>query len=194
MAACQGEVHNLINKYQEFCQIISLKQLITCPAHVICNIFSLIDHILTSSTEKIFQSSIIGCGMLDHQPILCIRKVKRAKFNKHNNVFLRSLNHCTVNVFVEELPKVNFSNYERFSCIHATCTDFLNKLMKVAPSKEVRIKNNMQEWFDREIAELIYACRKLFLKFKKSKLQLMKKITKKGKYQVQNQEKENRVL
>ena len=113
-------------------------------------------------------------------------------------MFLRSLNHYTVNVFVEELPKVNFSNYECFSCVHATCTDFLNKLMKVvneiAPSKEVRIKNNMQEWFDREIAELIYARKKLFLKFKKSKLQLMKKITKKVKYQVQNQEKEKRVL
>ena len=31
MAACQGPVHTLINKYQEFCQISSLKQLITCP-------------------------------------------------------------------------------------------------------------------------------------------------------------------
>ena len=41
---------------------------------------------------------------------------------------------------------------------------------KIAPSKEIRIKNNMQEWFDREIAELINAHQKLFLKFKKSKL------------------------
>ena len=29
MAVCQGAVHTLINKYQEFCQIFSLKQLIT---------------------------------------------------------------------------------------------------------------------------------------------------------------------
>ena len=54
-------------------------------------------------------------------------------------------------------------------------TDFLNKLMKVvneiAPGKEIRIKNNTQEWFDREIVELIHACEKLFLKFRKSKLQ-----------------------
>ena len=34
MAACQRPVHTLINKYQEFCQIFSLKQLITCPTHV----------------------------------------------------------------------------------------------------------------------------------------------------------------
>ena len=76
MAACQGPVHTLINKYQELCQIFSLKQLIT--------------------------------------------KV------------------------------VN----------------------EIAPSKEIRIKNNMQERFDRDIAELIHALEKLFLKFKKSKLHI----------------------
>ena len=69
-------------------------------------------------------------------------------------------------------------------------TDFLNKLMKVvyeiAPSKEIRIKNNTQEWFDREIAELTHACKKLFLKFKKSKLHIDEENYKKVKYQVQN--------
>ena len=63
-------------------------------------------------------------------------------------MFLRSLKHYTVNVFVEELQKVDFSNYERFSCIDVTYTDFLNKLMtfvnEIAPSKESRIKNIMQ--------------------------------------------------
>ena len=55
-------------------------------------------------------------------------------------------------------------------------TDFLNKLMKVvneiAPSKEIRTKNNTQEWFDREIDELIHVGEKLFLKFKNSKLHI----------------------
>ena len=105
-------------------------------------------------------------------------------------MFLRSLKHYTVNVFVEKLQKVNFSNYERFSCIDATYTDVLDKLMKVvdeiAPSKEIRIKNNTQEWFDREVSELIHACEKLFLKFKMSKLHIDEKYHKKIKYQVQN--------
>ena len=77
--------------------------------------------------------------MSDHQLMFWTRKVKQAKFNKHNNVFLRSLKHCTVNEFVEKLQKVNFSNYERFSCIDVAYTDFPNKLMKlvneIAPSK-----------------------------------------------------------
>ena len=128
--------------------------------------------------------------MSDHQLIFCTRKVKRAKFNKHNNVFLRSLKHYAVNAFVEKLQKINFSNYERFSCIDAAYTDFLNKLMKIvneiAPSKEIRIKNNTQEWFDGEIGELIHAHEKLLLKFKKSKLHIDEENYKKVKYQVQN--------
>ena len=76
--------------------------------------------------------------MSDHQIIFCTRKVKQAKFNKHNNVFVRSLKHYTVNVVCRKITKG--SNYERFSCIDAAYTDFLNNLMKVvneiAPSKE----------------------------------------------------------
>ena len=77
MAACQeGPVDTLINKFQEICQIFSLTQLIIFPTRVICNTSSLIVYGLTNYTEKIFQSGIIDCGMLSHQPIFCTRKVK----------------------------------------------------------------------------------------------------------------------
>ena len=105
-------------------------------------------------------------------------------------MFLRSLKHCTVNVFVEKLQKIDFSNYECFFSIDVAYTDFFNKLMKVvneiAPSKEITIKNNTQEWFHTEIAELIHAHEKLFLKVKKSKLHIDEENYKKVKYQVQN--------
>ena len=42
----QGSVYTLINRYKEFCQICSLKQLITCPTRLTCHTSSLIDHIL----------------------------------------------------------------------------------------------------------------------------------------------------
>ena len=69
-------------------------------------------------------------------------------------------------------------------------TDFHNKLMKfiyeIDPSKEIRIKNNNQDWFDREVADLIHVPEKLFLKFKKSKLHIDEEIYKKVRNQVQN--------
>ena len=59
MAACPGPVNVLINKYQEFCKVFSLKQLINCPTHVTCNASSLIENILPNFAEKIFQSGRI---------------------------------------------------------------------------------------------------------------------------------------
>ena len=53
--------------------------------------------------------------MFNQQLIFCTRKVEQTKFNKHNNGYLRSLiEHYKVNAFVEELQKINFSNYENF--------------------------------------------------------------------------------
>ena len=76
----QGSVHTMINRYREFCQIHSLKQLITCPTGVACNTSTLIDHILTNSTKMIFQSGVIDSGISDHQLNFCTRKVKRKLF------------------------------------------------------------------------------------------------------------------
>ena len=73
-AACQVPAHTLINKYQIFCRIFSLKQLITCPTCVTCNISSFIDHIFTISNENIFQSVISDCGMLDYQLFFLYKK------------------------------------------------------------------------------------------------------------------------
>ena len=70
----QGSVHTMINRYSEFCQIHSLKQLITCPTCVTCNTSTLIDHILTNSTEKIIQSGVIDSGISDHQLIFLYKK------------------------------------------------------------------------------------------------------------------------
>ena len=75
MTLCKGPVHILINKYQEFYQIFSLKQLITCATRVSCSTSSFIDYMLPNSTEKIFQSGIIERGMSDRQLMSCTRKV-----------------------------------------------------------------------------------------------------------------------
>ena len=57
--------------------------------------------------------------------------------------------------------------------------------MKFPPSKERRIKNNNQDWFDRQVADLIYVREKLFLNFKKSKFHIDEEIYKKNRSQVQ---------
>ena len=105
-------------------------------------------------------------------------------------MLLGSLKHYTVNSFDEAFRKVNFLNYERFSNEDAEYTDFLNKLMnainEIAQSKEIRIKNNNQDWFDREFADLIHVREKSFLKFEKLKLQIDEEIYKKSRIKFKN--------
>ena len=92
-------------------------------------------------------------------------------------------------MFVQILRRVNFLNHEHFSNIDATYTDFLNKLLKVikeiAPSKEIRNKNNNQDWFEREVSDLIHVWEKLFLKLKKSELHNDEEIYEKVRNQLQ---------
>ena len=126
MGACQGPAHIFINQYKKCCQIFFKAIIVLSYA---CNTSSLIDHIITNSSEKIFQSGIIiDCGISDHQLIFCTRKLKPAKLNRYNNLFLSSLKQYTVNAFVEELQKVSFSSHAGFSCTDTAYTDFVNKL------------------------------------------------------------------
>ena len=65
--------------------------------------------------------------------------------------------------------------YNIFSKANVAYSD-LNKTSDtidiVASTKEIRIKNNTQQWFDNEIAEAIKITEKYFKKFKKSNLQI----------------------
>ena len=75
----------------EFCSNLGLKQLIKVPTRITCNTFTSIDHILTSSSEKVVQAGIIETSLSDHQLIFYTWKIKRAKPDKHNYLTFRSM-------------------------------------------------------------------------------------------------------
>ena len=90
-----------------------------------------------------------------------------------------------VNLFEQELSKLNFPNYQNYNEINEAYNDFIQKIMslidKVAP---IKVKKNSQEWFDGEIANEIKNRDKLFKKFKKSKLHIDKDIYNAARYKV----------
>ena len=85
-----NDSYNVI-KYQEFCSLHSLKQLIKSPTRITENKSSLLDHVLTNYSEKISQSGVIDIGVSDHQLIYCTRKVLHPKTNSHKQIKIRSL-------------------------------------------------------------------------------------------------------
>ena len=102
----------------EFCSILGLKQLIKVPTRIKSNTSTLIDHILTSSSEKAVQPGIIETSLSDHQLIFCTRKIKRAKPNKHNYLTFPSMKNFSTEIYEELLGQLTFPDYEKFSCIN----------------------------------------------------------------------------
>ena len=94
----------------------------------------------------------------------------------HNQIQVQSLKKYSAEIFTNALKTVQFPYYNVFSNVNVVYSDLLHKISdtidSVAPIKEIRIKNNTQEWFDNEIAEAIKIREKYFKKFKKSNLQI----------------------
>ena len=107
----------------------------------------------------------------------------------HNQIQVRFLKKFNAEIFAHVLKTVEFPNYNIFSKINVFYSDLLNKISdtmdSVAPIKEIRIKNNTQEWFDNAIIEAIKIREKYFKKFKKSSLQIDYTFYIEAKYNIQ---------
>ena len=132
----QKYIPNGIKRYKEFCSLYGLEQLISTPARVTENSSSVLDHILTNSTDRVSQSGVIDTGLSDHQLIYRIR----TKFNSHKNITIRSLKNYSQDVYLEELNKINFADYSKFTDINDAYSDFIGKVSstinKTAPIRK----------------------------------------------------------
>ena len=76
----------------------------------------------------------------------------------------------------EKLTKINFPDYNIFSNVNIAYLDLVEKILsvvdKIAPFKDLRIKNNTQDWFDNEVAEAIKLREKHLKNFKSTKLHI----------------------
>ena len=92
----------------------------------------------------------------------------------HNQIRVRSLKNYTAEIFINALKEVHFPNYDIFSDVNVAYSDLLKNISetidKVAPMKEIRIKNNSQDWFDNEIAEAIKRRENFFFQNLKSRI------------------------
>ena len=92
----------------------------------------------------------------------------------HNQIQVRSLKKYSAEIFTNALKTVQFPNYNIFSDVNVANSDLLNKILdtidNIAPIKEIRIKNDTQEWFDNQVAETIKTREKFFKKLKKNQI------------------------
>ena len=95
------------------------------------------------------------------------------------------------------LKDIKFPNYDIFSDVNVAYANLTKKISdtidNVAPIKTLRIKNNSQDWFDSEIAEVIRLREKYFKKFKKSNLHIDYDFYVEAKYNVQKLIKQKKI-
>ena len=132
---------------------------------------------------------MVDTGLSDHQLIYCTRKVNRTKFSTHKYIRTRSLKNYSQSLYLEKLNEINFPDYSKFKDVTDAYSDFIGKVTSVidqiVPMKEIRVKNNSQDWFDAEIHEEIETRDKLLAKFKKSRKSTDHETYKKARNKVQ---------
>ena len=157
-----------IIRYQEFCSLHGLKQQIVAPTRITENKTSLLDHILTNTSENLPQSGVIDVGLSDHQLIFATRKTVRDKYSGHKEITIRSFKNYTIELYHEALKQLVFPDYKNFIDMNSAYSDFIEKIMsvinKIAPIKKIRAKNHTEDWFDGEVLENIILRDKLFKK------------------------------
>ena len=173
---------SLTKEYFDFGYSYSLEQLISVPARITESTATLIDHVLTNPPHKIIQSGVIEMSLSDHELIYCTQKTAKLKSNKHNELNIRTIKNYTAENFIELLNKIDFLNYQTFSCVNKAYLDFITKLITaidtLCPSKKIRIKGNTKAWFDSEVISTINKRDDYYKKFKSSGLETDKELLK----------------
>ena len=107
-----------VKSYIKFCSTLRLKQLIKAPTRITSSTSTLIDHILTSSSEKVVQAGITETSLSAHQLIFCTRKTKRAKPSKHNSIIFRSVKNFSIEIYEKARGKTTFPDNENSGCVN----------------------------------------------------------------------------
>ena len=170
----RGSRSNGIKRYKEFCSLHGLRQLIQEATRITETSETLLDHIISNSTQKISQHGVLNLGLSDHQMIYCTRKSTRAKSYDHKYIKVRSMKNYNRELFLNKLKLLKLPSYSEFIDINAAYSHFLQLISSVideiAPMKEIRVRNNTQEWMDEEVLEGIKIRDKLLSKFKRTNL------------------------
>ena len=104
-----------------------------------------------------FNNGVLSLGVSDHQMIYCTRKSPKTKSFSHKYIKIRSMKNYSIDLFLKKLKLIKFPKYSEFMDINAAYSHFIQVITsiidEIAPLKEIRIRNNTEEWMDEEVLE-----------------------------------------
>ena len=163
----------LFKSLSEWQSMFDFFQLITEPTRLSGNSTSLLDHVFVSHTERVAHSGVVDIGISDHSLVFCTRKIVRG-FNKgHKTIQIRSLKNYSNDNLVNEINSTDWTELYNCTDVNSALTFFNNTFVsildRVAPIKQIRIKQNSEPWITSEIIEKIRDRDNLLFTFRKHK-------------------------
>ena len=136
----------LVNVLRNCERVFGFKQLNIEPTRVCNTSESAIGLILVTYYEKVCQSGVLSVGVSDHLITYCTRKVNRASVNMRNTFRMRCSKHYNkVHQFIQNLDDIDRSDVINIAWGKFKST-LLSVLDKVAPYKEVRVRQKTKPW------------------------------------------------
>ena len=109
--------------------------------------------------------------------------------NTHNQIKVRCLKTYSIESLNQVLSMINFLDYKYFNDVDIAYSDFIHcktsVINKIAPFKDIRIKNYFHDCFDGEMLDKIIFRDKRLKKFKASRLNIDEQLYKEAKINVQ---------
>ena len=150
---------SLVKDLYNFSTMFGLGQLIDSATRITCQCSSIWDLVFVSISDNVTQSGVLSVGFSDHLVIYCTRKIKKTRLGTHKSIKIRSLKRYNKAIFNEKLSECDFSVIYELSEVNEAWETFKRKFLcilnKIAPLKEVGIKQQSDPWVNSELLELI---------------------------------------
>ena len=140
--------------------LFSFKQLIKEPTRVNLTIFTLIDHVATTSPESILDLEALQVSMSDHYLVYCLRKLNGARRKDHKVIKTRSMKNFDETAFFADVSRINWDGVvSRPVDIKVLVDDWSNLFSMIidkhALLKSIRVSEKYCRWINKYLKGLI---------------------------------------
>ena len=146
---------------KHYLSLHNLTQIIKEPTRITGISKTLIDHVITNKPDIVHDSSIISCGISDHDTSFIERNVRTTKMKAPPKVLnVRNFNRLDNDSFGDDTQKIPMDQIRSFSgdvntMWHWWKTFFLDILNKHAAISEIKMKGSCLSFVTSEIKSLV---------------------------------------
>ena len=164
---------SLFKKYAHVLNLFNCKQLISEATRITDNTKTVLDHIVTNSKDRVSYHGILNCSLSDHLPIFFTRGAIRANFSKPIIKTVRSFKNYTRELFLGHLRRVDWTSVFLARHVDESLSQFVSLLHgvldKVAPLRDIKVKQKTEPWFNGDILAGIRRRDVLFKRFRRDR-------------------------